>query len=613
MCLTSLPDEPEEDGTMPDARYIALSYTWGEETRLSGGHGVPAKSKVMAEKLFRTTKKNIHALEVKDGIRHALEQNMPKAIQNAIYLTQNLGYRYLWVDSLCITQDDLLSWELNAEVMDVVYGNAEFTICAADGDSAEVGLKALFPPEDSRYTRHAEEFVVDYQLEGQKRLQLLLSWPSESYIEQSRWNRRAWTFQERMLSRRCIIFVAGRMYFQCRSTTMSEDIYSEADVAGWSVELYGAPARTLQRLETDPVSVYKKCLGMYTQRKLSYEKDVLAAFSGIANIIHSSLGPNCEPIFGLPNSHFDWALLWEPEERPEVRQEGRFPTWSWCGWRGKRITYKSSTVAGPEINLHEWLLKHTWITYYIRDGQGNLRLIWDPLRHKSSGNIEERWRGYDSPETGLPRGSEPDGCPHYDYHGRPFNQQARRRGRVPKLGEKQFVRTVETYRRRVAVLKPGTEEIRHKGFPRKSRSDERYLQFWTWSNDFFLEEETPHDRFSDGSVVGTGLKRFAILDAEGDFAGTCVLDDSWSESARGGRAYQFIALSDARDFDVSEYGCWNFYSEDERDLVPWQLYNVMMIWYEEDKPDVAYRGGIGKVYKSAFGNTDDDWKEIVLG
>lgn len=611
MRLTSL---PEEEGA--DARYVALSYTWGEDSRTSGGHGVPPESEVVEEELFKTTTENVAELEAEDGIRKALTKNMPEAIQNAIYLTDKLGYRYLWVDSLCIIQNDTRSWDLNAEVMDVVYGNAEFTICAADGHGARDGLKALFPPENSRYARHAQEFVAKYQLEDQQPLQLILSRPSESYILKSRWNKRAWTFQERMLSRRCIIFVAGRMYFQCRTTTMSEDIYSEAEAAGWSVELHGAPARMLKRVETDPVFVYKQCLGMYTQRKLTHEKDVLAAFSGISNIIHGSLGENCEPVFGLPNSHFDWALLWEPEEKPEARHGGkkRFPTWSWCGWKGGRIAYNAATVAGLEVNLHEWLLKHTWITYYIRDGEGSLRLVWDPLKHESSNDIEERWRGYDSPKIGLPRGSHSNGVPKFDYHGRPWNNQIPHRGRVPGFQDKQFVRTVDTYRRRVAVLPPGSAETRYKGVQRKFWDDERYLQFWTWSAEFLLGEETPNDRFSGGSVVGPGLRRFAILDAQGDFAGSCILDESWSEAAQNRQPQQFIALSDARDFDNSEYGCWNFYSEDERDLVPWQLFNVMMIWYEEGKPDVAYRGGIGKVYKSAFGNgADDGWKEIVLG
>ncbi|CAK4032747.1 Hypothetical predicted protein [Lecanosticta acicola] len=610
MCLTSLPEDEDQD-----VRYTALSYTWGEETRVSGGHG-PSKSKTKPR--FKATQENHKRLMRDNGIRDVLD-SLPTSIQHAINLTEHLGIRYLWVDSLCIVQDSTRSWTLNANVMDVVYSNAEVTICAADGDGDdEIGLKALFPSD--RYTRHAEEHTIDYPAQPSP-LKLILSRPSESYIARTRWNTRAWTFQERLLSRRSLIFVAGRVYFQCRSTTMSEDIYSEEAKAGWSVELQGAPAQTLNGLSTNPVSVYKDCLGMYTSRELSYERDILAAFGGIANIIRSSLAIDCNPIFGLPPSHFDYALLWEPEEQPTRRvvTGKHFPSWSWCGWKDKRICYKPATVSGLEIDLHEWLLNHTWIAYYIRDGQGDLRLIWDPRKHKSNCDIDSRWAGYDSPQEGLPGGSKmklDDVYPKFDYHGRPFNRSTPKRGRVEHSG-KQFFRKYGEYMSHVKVLKPG-EGPRALDQPLE---DESILQFWTWSAVFYLGEEAAGEPFNNGEMVGAGLKRFAILDADGDFAGTCVLSEVWTSAAREDKPQTFIALSDAREFDGSEYGCWSFYNEHQGDTNPWQLYNVMMlcneegVGYTETKTEVAYRAGLGKVYKSAFdyGMNKENWKEIILG
>lgn len=67
---------------------------------------------------------------------------LPQTIQDAILLVTRLGYRYLWVDSLCIVQDSKSSWQLNASAMHLIYGNAEFTICAADGKDSSVGLRA---------------------------------------------------------------------------------------------------------------------------------------------------------------------------------------------------------------------------------------------------------------------------------------------------------------------------------------------------------------------------------------------------------------------------------------------------------------------------------------
>lgn len=540
MCITELPGDPSDD-----ARYVALSYTWGEETRITGGHGAPPKAKWMEHQPCRTTTRNIGALKQEDGILECFRGKMSRVLQNAIGLTQQLGYRYLWVDSLCIIQDDPLSWDIHANAMDIVYGEAELTICAADGDGPQAGLQALFPPEGSRYARHAEEYVADYELEGHERLQFILSRPSESYIAQSRWGRRAWTLQERLLSRRCLIFVGGRMYFQCQSTSMSEDIYSEAHIAGMSVELQEAPASILKRLDSDPLSVYKQCVELYTDRTLSHESSILEAFLGIATLINSSLGDGCELLFGLPRAHFDSALLWEPEGKPGIREgtTQRFPTWSWCGWKGTRITYRADTVAGLEIDRDEWVSKHTWITYYTRDGEGALRPVWD----SSAGTSPEK-----------------------------------------------------------------TADDKFRGASWAS-DDQRYLHFSTRSCNFSLHEPTESDGSSARSTVGTGLRRFAILNAEGCFVGTCVLDASWSKAAKSGTMQQFIALSDAHDFATSERDFGALYGWVERNPVAWNLFNVMMIWYEEGNPDVAYRGGIGKVHKSAFGSTDNDWKEIILG
>ena len=104
------------------------------------------------------------------------------------------------------------------------------------------------------------------------------------------------------------------------------------------------------------------------------------------------------------------------------------------------------------------------------------------------------------------------------------------------------------------------------------------------------------------------------MDRAGDFAGTCVLSSTWTSAAQKDEQQEFIAISDARDFDESEYGCWNLYNEAEREEVPWQLFNVMMLSYDGEYPEVAYRAGLGKVYQNAFDNgTDYDWKEIILG
>ena len=54
--------------------------------------------------------------------------------------TRNLGYRYLWIDSLCIVQDDQEDWDREATLMYNVYTNAECNLAAAASRDSSGGL-----------------------------------------------------------------------------------------------------------------------------------------------------------------------------------------------------------------------------------------------------------------------------------------------------------------------------------------------------------------------------------------------------------------------------------------------------------------------------------------
>lgn len=632
MCLVALPR---------GKRYAALSYTWG----------VPGEESEETKR-WRCDNDNAQFLQQKKGIT-TLMTGLPMGIQNAIKLTKRLGIGYLWVDSLCITQENDYSWANNAAVMDVIYGNAILTLCAADDDSKRYGLKTLSKPTGSKWKRHATQLSSDYQKKnGKEKISLMLSHPSESYIARSRWEHRCWTLQERLLSPRCLIFVEGRMYFQCRCTTMSEDIYSDdaEAIAGWSVELHGSPALILKKVRRSPINVYKELIEMYTLRDLSKEKDILNAFKGITNLVTDSLGENCEMIYGLPNSHFDWGLLWSSEIRlqrrtgntsgpPKSRIETKdFPSWSWCGWKGEysadcgwrggRVSYQNHEIfrSETESNLREWLQRQTWITYYISNGQGRLRLIWDPLRHAQ--NLDSQsWTGYSSPRDWQ----EPDDAgighgipPKYDLHGREFDSSLPIQGRV-KDAERHFKRCLPTSQLSVIVLPPGhdhTKDFKHSAY---RPWDETYLQFFTWSARFYIVEANSLATFSRGSSLGNGLKRFAIIDINGSMAGSCVLDERWSVVAKERIPQEFIALSFGKRFTAKENFVDDYYNGPNNDS-DWPLYNVMMLEYVEgDRFEIGYRAGLGKVKKNAFYNSlgmssawathvaGRYWKEIVLG
>jgi Heterokaryon incompatibility protein (HET) len=549
------------------ARYLALSYTWGKAT------------------LYTTHTKNIQVHQEPNGLQRQFEY-LPRVVREAIDLVRSLNERYLWVDSLCIIQDNDRSWNLNSSVMDLVYGCAYATICAAEGNGAQVGLNALNP-------KFYRPQLIENCGPG---LNLTYSHLAETYIARSKWNTRGWTFQERLLSRRCIIFVGSRVFFQCRSTALSEDIIGEQESAGWSIELVQAPLQMLQDVETKGFPVYAECVRLYSQRDLTLRRDILAAFQGMSNLLGRALHAPLH--FGLPTSHFDLALLWSPMaacERREPRDKAKrefgdmkFPSWSWCGWSSAMIRYRPEVVGGCLANANQWLTEHTWIYWYVRDGEGNLRPIWDrTCKHTTA--VPTRWMGYSySPAHASD-----------DYGRRPRKENGDK--------QSQFGRKLLEYPFGISQTDAGTG-------PNPMFADQPYLQFWTWSARLRL-------RRRNDSATDDGLERCHIEDYCGDWCGTIVLSRAWldrwdKEHPGAEQDHEFIALSDAKDFSAeeSDHDSWTYYIPREREQAEWQLFYVLLVTKHPN--GISYREGLGKVFQEAFAKSHlpgKEWKEIILG
>jgi hypothetical protein len=181
---------------------------------------------------------------------------------------------------------------------------------------------------------------------------------------------------------------------------MSEDIFADQLGAGWSLDLVDAPSRILPEIHRRAVWFYLKSVRLYTAREISRDGDILAAYKGISNLMEATL--HAPFIFGLPSSHFDLALLWEgggsvkrrDDSNFAVEGDTKFPSWSWCGWKSATMDYHPGMVGDCVANLNEWLLNHTWIYWFIRDGRGDLRPIWPGEDGLVDESTEVRWRGY---------------------------------------------------------------------------------------------------------------------------------------------------------------------------------------------------------------------------
>ncbi|KAF9884823.1 hypothetical protein FE257_001239 [Aspergillus nanangensis] len=411
--------------------YVALSYVWGRKAQ----HDPP----------YMTTRRTVMTHILHGGLETAWER-LPRTIQDAMLIVSRLGYRYLWIDSLCIVQDSNSSWQLNASAMHLVYGNAQFTICAADGGDSSTGLRAVQPVlRTMRPAENAPEAMAPatevgnpddiysepMSAECAPGVRLMVTRPLEAVVSDSVWSKRAWTFEERILSRRCLIFAEGRVYWQCRAISISQDIHTDGSSKGLSLDLTNSPLRTLQELQRRPLWSYMSYVSMYTGRLLTKQRDALAAFQGISWLLGRYM--DTPFLFGLPASHFDLALLWGPLEALKQRKPGcgsqtgqqtctvdelgnctcqaeqesfgdlEFPTWAWAGWMGAKIEYQSGMLDGCLENVREWLINHTWIQWHIRDEKGHLQPLWDILIQETTvpyfsgppGNQEDRlWGGY---------------------------------------------------------------------------------------------------------------------------------------------------------------------------------------------------------------------------
>lgn len=78
-----------------------------------------------------------------DGAFRGLDPQIPATIRDAIYLVRDIGERYLWVDALCIVQDDILSQNIQLAQMGLVYSLASFVIIAAAGEDANADLPGI--------------------------------------------------------------------------------------------------------------------------------------------------------------------------------------------------------------------------------------------------------------------------------------------------------------------------------------------------------------------------------------------------------------------------------------------------------------------------------------
>ena len=170
-------------------------------------------------------------------------------------------------------------------------------------------------------------------------------------IAKSIYSTRGWTFQERLLSGRCLFFLSDQMYFQCKTELwceepqilqspfmhLSADAYAKATLN--SLTQLSEWADDIGRHAWSPVfEFYAQFVSEYSNKRFSYPADVLRAMTGILSSLEAHSG--WRYIYGIPEPLIELCLLWTSYKTPIRRHspqedEHTIPTWAWAGWIGR--------------------------------------------------------------------------------------------------------------------------------------------------------------------------------------------------------------------------------------------------------------------------------------
>ncbi|KAK3399574.1 heterokaryon incompatibility protein-domain-containing protein [Sordaria brevicollis] len=376
------------------ASYATLSHRWGS----------PDKQPL------RTTLKTLHE-HLHVGIPLT---SIPLTFRDAVEITRSLGIRYLWIDSLCIIQDDEEDWNKEASRMGSVYEDATITLAAAHALDSSEGWHTAQRLDPSKV------ISVKTRIEGAPLIVCFIPETvkpdRDNYIDE--WDitplsQRAWVFQEWCLSRRVIWSGKTSFLWKCRKDTRSEEHQL--------------------RFEVDPVKRWPELIRIYTALQLTYEKDRLPALQGISKAVASSLQVqdretssclggirNAAAIFhfqgGRLQYHYGvwfgeedtaWSFLWwrhASNDSTPTRVPG-IPTWSWASITGQVSNRKGHS--------------DSWWHYDVRRGittrnKGRELHLWAPLipitLELSTDSVPRRTHAEDGGLTALIQEPASDTC-----------------------------------------------------------------------------------------------------------------------------------------------------------------------------------------------------------
>lgn len=313
-----------------DHIYVTLSYLWG---------------------------KGPHDPQTSDR----LPIHVPLTIEDALSVTRQLGFRYLWIDRYCINQQKKDETYAQLQSMGSIYRNSHLTIIAVAGEDPSYGL----PGVSHRHRRQSAGTTI-----GAHHLRTVHE--TGRKILTSEWASRGWTYQEGLLATRRLAFTDEEVYFECHGMCCQESLnlpYEEmhapenqrlrSEYIARGPNSVGVEIKIgiFESEQDNAMDIYHH-INQFSQRKFSYESDRLKAFLGILEAFSTSKD-DFRHHWGIPMfsnlqsdvpslTSFIGGLNWHSMGYEDKRIPN-LPSWSWVGWAGQ-VSYP------PALSYDEMIL-----------------------------------------------------------------------------------------------------------------------------------------------------------------------------------------------------------------------------------------------------------------
>ena len=308
-------------------QYVTLSHCWGTSTT---GFQLPL-----------TTQGNLS-----DRLRGTPLAGLPKLFQQVITLVRELGFGFLWIDCLCIIQDDEQDWQRECARMSSVYLNAALTVAGPGAQNADYALiKPRLDPIIAYGKLGAQSICTIENKSSTIRVRQMPDGQSEPrYVERrefpDRLSSRGWAVQERLLSTRTLYFGSQQTYFECKKATYFEDLQYPLKAHPFRKAIVDGTS------SADLIETWYTLAAHYSYCNITNGNDKLPALSGLASLIaHRTSDTYC---VGLWKSDLARGLSWSRAHFRDFEKNApcslyratrSMPSWSWAscdhavGWQ----------------------------------------------------------------------------------------------------------------------------------------------------------------------------------------------------------------------------------------------------------------------------------------